>query len=328
MDCLQKILCGERVIIGVRNFDGCTTPESQLFINDYPGCDLKTASKITNDELVTGNKALKECVLNAVKYVNSNLMDYVNQRFRFNNIVETRQTDVNFSSTEIIPAANLDRGRTLTRWRSELARTYIEEIYVKPDADIVEDIYIQDGTVLKKYEAVVLKANKVNVVPIRYIAKSEKITIYINQKNAGFYACNGGSYKFRGCCQSRKNSTDTELLIEGWNGTQEDTKCYGIGVLAMVKCYFDDVFCALLPNLYFPIYYRSVYEFMQMRIHTNRVNNIATFGEEKAREIRDEVDELFNEKMKRVTDNSNAYLQSVKGDCLTCNSMYYVQSTP
>lgn len=327
MNCLEKILCDQRVIIGVRNFDGCTKPESSLFINDYPGVDLKTASKITGDELLTGNKALQECTKLAIKYVNSDLMDFINQKFRFNNIVETRQTDVNFIS-EILPAANKDRGRTLTRWRSELAKIFVEEVYIKPDADIVIDLFIEDGVTTKKYEDVTLKKNQVNIVPIGYIAQSEKIKIYFNQSSAGFYNCNSGYFKM-GCsvCGSGKNSND-DFLMRGWNGTAEDGNCYGMGVLASVRCYYEDIFCRLLPNLYFPIYYRSVIEFMNMRIHTNRVNNIAMFGEDKAREIKEEVEGLYTEKLKRVTDNSRALLQSIKADCIICNSIQYVQSTP
>lgn len=328
MNCLEKILCDERVIIGVRNFDGCTKPESSLFINDYPGVDLKTASKITGDELLTGNKALQECTKLAIKYVNSDLQDFINQRFRFNNIAETRQTDVNFTS-ELIPAANANRGRTLTRWRSELAKIFVEEVYLKPDADIVVDIYIQDGITVKKYEGVVLVAEKVNVVQINYIAQSEKITIYCNQASAGFYNCSSPYFK-QSCnvCGRSGKSSNSEFLMRGWNGTVEDGNCYGMGVLASVRCYYEDIFCRLLPNLYFPLYYRSVIEFMNMRIHTTRVNNIAIFGVEKAKELKEEVEELYIQKMKRVTDNSHALLQSIKGDCIICNSMTYVESTP
>lgn len=326
MNCLEKILCDERVIIGVRNFDGCTKPESSLFINDYPGVDLKTASKITGDELLTGNKALQECTKLAIKYVNSDLQDFINQRFRFQNIVETRQTDVNFTS-EIIPAANLDRGRTLTRWRSELAKIFVEEVYIKPDANIVVDVFIEDGIILKKYENVALVAGKVNVVPIRYIAQAEKIKIYFNQAGAGFYNCNSPYFK-QSCHVCGSKSGNSDFLMRGWNGTVEDGKCYGMGVLASVRCYYEDIFCRLLPNLYFPLYYRSVIEFMNMRIHTQRVNNIAMFGVDKAKELKEEVEELYLAKLARVTDNSHALLASIKGDCIICNSMTYVESTP
>lgn len=327
MNCLEKILCDERVIIGVRNFDGCTKPESSLFINDYPGVSLKTASKITGDELLTGNQCLQECTKLAIKYVNSDLQDFINQRFRFNNIAETRQTDVNFT-TDILPATNLDRGRTLTRWRSELAKIFVEEVYLKPDADIVVDVVINDGFTTKTYPDIALIANKVNVVPIRYIAQAEKITITVNQANAGFYNCNSAFFK-QSCrvCGSGKNS-NSDFLMRGWNGTTEDTNCYGMGVLASVRCYYEDIFCRLLPNLYFPIYYRSVIEFLNMRIHTTRVNNIAVFGVEKAEELKAEVEELYLAKLARVTDNSNALLASIKGDCVICNSMTYVESTP
>lgn len=326
-NCLDRILCGDRVIIGVRNFDGCEKPESRIYINDYKGVDLKTAAKVTSDELLTGNKALKECIHQAIKHVSSDVMDFINQRFRFNNIVETRQTDVNFSE-EIIPASNSNRGRTLTRWRSELAKIYIEDVCIKPDADIVVDIYVEDGATIKKYESIALVGNKVNTVPIRYIADAEKVYVYFNQKDAGFYNCNNGDFKM-GCrtCGGRSKGNQ-EFLIRGWNGADTTGKCYGVGVNASVRCYYEDIFCQLLPQLYFPIYYRSVIEFMDMRIYSSRVNNITTFGEDKAREIKKEAESLYQDKLKRVIDNSEPFLQSIKGDCIICNSMYHAQATP
>jgi hypothetical protein len=327
MPCIDQILCGKRTIIGIRNFVECSKPESFLWLNDYPGIDLKTASKITGDELVTGNKAMQECINNAVKFVHSDIMNFINAKFRFNNIVETRQTDENFG-TDILPAANLERGRVLKRWRSEFAKIHLQEIYVKPTADCVVDFLVYDGGAVTTYPNVTLKKNVKNTVVLNYVAVSEEIRVVFNQSVTGVYSCTELASRRYSCnlCGGRRGNTD--FVLRGWNGSKEDEKCYGIEVLAFIRCYEEDVFCSLLRNLHLPIYYRSVIEFMNMRIHSNRVNNVVTFGEEKAREIKKEAEELYNSKMKFVINNSKAFLQSTKGDCLTCSSSQYVQATP
>lgn len=326
MPCIQKILCGDRTIIGIRNFIECSKPESSLFINDYPGVSLKIAADVAKDETVSGKNLLKECINNAIKYVHSDLMDYVNTKFKFVNIVETRQTNENFTD-DTSAAANLERGIILKRWRSELAKIHIQEIYVKPTTDCVVDILVYDGPHLTKYEDVTLKGGEINTVVLDFVAWGEQVKVLFNQKDTAVFNCNSQGHRIScNVCSSRTNNS--EFIIRGWNGSKEDANCWGIQVLAFVRCFDEDIFCALLKNLYFPIYYRSVIELMNFRIHTTRVNNMATFGEDKAREIKEEVEELYKEKMKRVIDNSSAFFQSIKGDCLICNSMQYVQSTP
>lgn len=58
MECLNKILCGEYSLVGIRDFVNCAHPETILYINDIPGITLKSASAIANDEQRTGYNLL------------------------------------------------------------------------------------------------------------------------------------------------------------------------------------------------------------------------------------------------------------------------------
>lgn len=325
--CVDKILCGERTIIGIRNFVTCDNPESRLWINDYPGLSFKDASRVANDEMQTGNEVLKKSIEQGIKHTYDDFMDFLGTKFKFNVIAETRELN-NFSS-EITPKANLERGLSLRRWRSEMAKIFVEEVYIKSSESSTVDVLLIDGDEIHKIENVVIEPNKTITVRFAILCKSENVKVLFNQKDNDVYKCNftsinGWHYAKRCCGQSNNNG----FVVTGWDGNKETDNCFGMGVLAYVKCYEDDVFCALIPRLYMAFYYRSVVEYLKYRIYTNRVNNLTTFGVEQAKEMLGEAEALYQDKYGRVINNSDTFFRSLKGDCLTCNTMSYVQSTP
>jgi len=326
MPCLKDILCGKRTIIGIRNFVECQNPESNLFINDFPGMELKSAAKLTPDEIGTGNELFKKSIEQAIKLTYDDLMDFLNSRFNFNAIIETREFN-DFSDT-VTPAANLERGLILKRWRSEMAKIHIEEIYIKTAQSSVVDILVYDGFDVYKIENVTLEAGIINRVPINIVCKSETVKVLYNQSNNDTYGCNynqNDGWVSCGTCHSRGGKF---FAVHGWDSTKEVSNCFGMGILARVRCFEEEIFCALLPRLYIPIWYRSVIEFLKYRINTTRVNNLTIFGEEKAKEMLVEYQDKYEEKYEKVIKNADVFLKTLKNDCLTCNGMRYVQQTP
>ena len=69
MECLNKILCGEYSLVGIRDFVNCAHPETILYINDIPGITLKSASAIANDEQRTGYNLLNDKIKLATKKI-------------------------------------------------------------------------------------------------------------------------------------------------------------------------------------------------------------------------------------------------------------------
>lgn len=322
--CIDDILCGKRTIIGIKNFVKCDKPESRLWINDYPGLVFKDAAKLSNEEMQTGNEVLETSIQQGIKLAFDDFMDFLRSKYDFNAIAETRQLE-NFSD-KITTRANIERGLSLRRWRSEMALMHIEEVYIKTPQNTVIDLLVYDGTTLVKFENITLEADKKNVIRIDLICNSETVKILYNQKDNDVYKCDfsrRNGWTPCGSCGSRGG-----FVITGWDGNREADNCFGMGVLAYIRCYEEKVFCALIPRLYTAFYYRSVMEFMQYRLRSNRINNLTLFGEEKAKEMYDEAAAAYKLKYQTVVDNSAAFLRSLKGDCLTCNSMHYVQSTP
>lgn len=326
--CIDDILCGKRIIIGVKNFIECEKPESHIYLNDFPGLSFKQAAKLANDEMQTGNEVMKQSIEQGVKLVYDDFMDFLAGKYNFNNITETRQLN-NFSDTQTTLRAPLERGLVLKRWRSEMAKIYIEEIYLKVTNAVTIDIKIIDGTEITKIENVSVTPNEINTIRIGLAFSNEKIKILYDQKDSEVYTCNftktnGWRYAKR-CCGS---SNDGGFVVTGWDGTKEADNCFGMGVLAFIRCYETEVFCALIPRLYTAIWYKSVACFLKFRLYSDRINNLTTFGNEKAEEMLIEAEGLYREKYERVINNSDAFFRSIKGDCLTCNTLTNVQSHP
>ena len=333
MDCLKDILCGTRTIIGIRDYDSCTAPESDLYINDLPGITLKRAAAVSNEEMQTGKALLQKCTRMAVKKVFDDFDKEISPYFNFNAIVETRQTD-DFRDAEILPVANLSRGLVLKRWRSEMAQIYLEEIYVKSNTTISVDVKIYDGeTLALTLSGVDLVAGIVKTIRIDRKYNSESVKILIDNSNVEMYSTSLNNWRNHSCCNesymSEKYGCDYQgFVIKGWNGTEEDSLMYGIGVKASVRCYNENILCSILPKLYLPIWYKSGADFMRELMYTDRMNPITLFTAEKAGQLFDDFQYEYKEQYASTTKSIQAFLRSTKGECITCNSDSYAQIHP
>lgn len=330
MSCLEKILCGERVIIGIRDYDNCTAPESRLFINDLPGMSLKKASKIASGEYPSGYEILKKCTINAAHEVFQDFQTYISPYFDFNLVVETRQLE-RFSDTKILPAVAKERGLIMKRWRSELSQIYVEEIYIKANASGVGVIKITDGATITT-QNVDLIADEVNTVFINKAFKSEIVKITMDDTSFPVYTYENNKYnsfyKSTSCRTCSGNYSSADFYIAGWDGSAEDNKCYGIGVKASVRCYEENVICSVLPRMYFIIWYKSGVKFFEELLYTDRLNGVTIFTKDEAAELLEKYEADYAQKYKIFCKSIYDFLKSTKGECLTCNGTHYAQNHP
>lgn len=331
MNCLEEITCGSRTIIGVRDYHGCTKPESGLFINQLPGITLKTAANVANEEMQSGLELMKQSTIMAAQQVKDEFVARLGPMFDFNAIVETRQ--LNVFSDKTIPALAAERGIIVKRWRSELARTFIADVYIRvqnagPAVLKVIEI-VQEGQTYKECKTttynVDLVADCVNTIKLDYLAETEQVKIVFDQTAFVTNYCGSGMLG-NSCntCYGRANG----ITVVGWNGVKEDPKCFGVGALVNVRCYEENIFCALLPRMYFLLWYKSGIVFLEEMIASTRINNFTIFGKEQAKELLKQYTEKYNEKYEVIIKNAYDYIRSTKGECLTCNGSKYVQSTP
>lgn len=322
MECLQDILCWKRTIIGIKDFDACVNPESNLFLNELPGITLKSASKITSEEYQTGNNLMKHSIEMAVKQVYDEFREQLQTYFDTNSIVEARQFDV--FGTEEIPAAALERGLIIKRWRSELAQIFIHEVYIKAK---------QSGTItLKIYDGCVTTTKSIDVVAgcvtkarIDYKATEEEVKILFDQTAWDVYGCTMVNSLSDCRCGAWASKG---LFITGWNGSAEQGKCFGVGVYASVKCYLENVFCALVDQLYFVIWYKAGIIFLQELLYSDRINAVTLFTKERAKELIEDYQDIYTNKYQNAIKNARLFLNSTKGECVACNGTVITQLTP
>lgn len=321
MSCLEDIINGDRIIIGVKDFKVCENPESRLYVNQLPGMGLKVAANITPEMYQSGAEFLREATIMAARQVFDEFALELRPYFDFKNIVETRDLKVFNSVTNAVSAT--ERGVIIKRWRSEVARLFVETVYIKPVQDGTITIKVIDGDVTTEYERDVT-GNVVNEIRLDHRAESESIKVVFNQSTLETYEC---SHQKGGGCSSCGGG-GKNIYIAGWDGTRETSSCYGVGVKVNVRCYEENVLCSLIPHMYFLMWYKTGILILKERLHSSRLNHITIFGNEKAEALLAEYQAEYKEKYKTLVKSAYEFLRSTKGECISCNNIRYVQTTP
>lgn len=321
MSCLKKILCGERVIIGIRDYNNCSAPESNLFINDIPGITLKNASQVANEEQSSGYALLQALTKRAVQINFEEFYARMSPAFAFSAISEMRK--LNYFDGTVLPVSAQGRGLVLKRWRSEMAQILVEEIYGKSATDGDGTITITDGEITKTYP-ITFVANKQVTVRIDYVCVSEVVTITCD--NTAFQMYSGPiSSNYTGCQGCGGNQRG--FFITGWNGTAEEAKYFGLGVLASVRCFEENVICRLMQRMYFIHWYRAGMLYYEELLTSNRLNPITLFMKDQAQKNLDYLTKKHRDAFENFMPTIDAFLKSTKGECFTCNpSIKYVNN--
>jgi hypothetical protein len=324
-DCLQDIICGNRTIIGIRDFAACAQPESGLFLNDLPGVSLKVAAAVANPEQHTGVQLMRQCLALSARRVFQDFSYRMAGYFDFNAVVEARKVNV-FNNT-VLPAVAADRGLVLKRWRSEAARIFIADVYVKAGVNGAATINIIDGSNTTAYNVTLIAGQSI-VVPVNYRAESEEVRIVMDNTGVPVYSCDMASLRDPGCfsCGGARNAKG--LFVAGWDGTQEVQRCYGIGAFAQIQCQEEIIICSLLRRMHFIMWYAAGIEFMRQRMESNRLNEIVLFTQERAKELLEQYTKDYEREWQSFVKSTYNYMRTLKGDCIQCTGNVYTQTTP
>lgn len=323
MSCLDDIINSDRVIIGVRDFKDCSNPEARLYINDLPGMSLKLAAQITPEQFQSGAEFLRSCNIMAVRQVFDEFAQELQPYFNFANIIETR--DLKIFSTTLNAVSATERGIIVKRWRSEAARLYVENVYIKVAQAGTATIKIIDGAVETTTEVNLVEG--LNEIRLDYKASEEQIRIVFDQ--AAFETYDGAWNKSSGGCSSCGGSSSGKgIFVSGWDGTGETSNTYGVGVKVHAQCYEEEILCSLLSKMYFLIWYKSGILVLREHIATNRINHMATFGTDRAKELKEEYENEYQSKYNILVKSAYQHLRSTKGECVKCSGLRYAQATP
>ena len=323
MECINDILCGKYALVGIKDFINCPAPENVLFINDIPGFTMRSAAAIANDEQRTGFELMNDKIRLATKKVFHKFSSVMAGSFDFNAVIEAREIS-SFSTKTIAPAA-LERGLVLRRWQSEMARIYIEELYIRTVESGIVNIKIYDGDVVKVYQVSVL-ANVTNAVTIRYKCKSEQVKILFDQTDFTTYGCQISDSE--GCHTCSSSYSRYKLQIKGWDGDKETNGCFGLGVLANVQCFEETIICQLLPRMDFMIWYQSGIEILMEKMQTGRVNAVVTFGDAKTEKLLAYLETELLREEEAFRKISAKFLKNTRGECFTCKGTRVTYGLP
>lgn len=315
MNCINDLLCGKYSLIGIRDFVTCPHPDNILYINDIPGITIKNAASIVNDEHRTGIELLNNKIRLAYQTIFNRFSHIVSSQFKFNDVIEARK--INNFGTKINPAEDKNKGLLLRRWRSETAKIYIEEIYIKVKQSGIATITIKDGDLKKNYNASLL-ANVTNKIKINYKAESEHVYITFNQKDFDTYGCELNEYTGCKSCGSGRHA-NYKLQVKGWDGNNEQNTCFGMGVMANVKCYEEEIICQVLPRMAFMMWYQAGIYIFEEYLASGRVNPVTIFTKDQAQNTLDNLTQKLSEEEEQFKNNINSFLKTTRGECFTCN---------
>jgi hypothetical protein len=329
MGCLDDITCGKRVIIGIRDHNDCAIPESGLYLQDFvPGLTLRKAAQVASAEYESGRDLLqRKCALGA-RLVFNDFKQYVSNFFDFNAVVETQ--DVRRFTDNVLPASTTPQGLVLKRWRSEIGRIFIETVYIRAVNGGLATIQIKDGSSIKQYQAHI-EADTVNEVMINHWCDAESVRLTFSGINTQVYTRDlpgtlTGFGGCTGCGQSR--SVGRGLYVTGWDGTKERPQMYGVGVRASVRCSEELLLCPLIPRMYYLMGQRSGMEFLKEIPNSNRPTPVVIFDAGRAEALLENLQKEYYSEYNRFTKTILRHIQTMKADCLTCNTDRYVQQTP
>lgn len=324
MSCLKDIKCGNRIIIGIKDFDVCAKPESGLFINDIPGITLKSASAIANEEQKTGYELLRSIIHRATTLTFNDFVNQISSEFSFNAVAEIRK--IKYFDDSVLPVYAGDRGLVLKRWRSELAQIYVGEIYIKCANAGSVTVKIIDGTETKSYTTTI-EANVEKSIRVDYLAESEQIKIVMDDSSNQVYS--GQILKSWTGCGGCNVSSGDGFYMTGWNGISEEPKYFGIGVFASVRCNEENVICQLLKRMSFIMLYRSAMLYYEELLTTSRLNSITIFTRDNAQKYLEMYTEKYDKAYADFTPVIKQMLKQTKGECITCNpSIKYANTIP
>lgn len=323
MGCLKDIKCGNRVIIGIKDYNDCAEPESGLFINDIPGITLKSAAGIANEEQKTGYDLLKGIIYRATLLTFNDFLGQISSQFSYNAVAEIRK--IKYFDDSVLPVSNTDRGLVLKRWRSEMAQIFVQEVYIKSALGGTATIKIIDGLEIKTYTTT-LVANEEKTVRVDYMAESEQIKILCNNANLEVYS-GAIERSWTGC--NSCGGTNQGFYMTGWNGSAEEAKYFGIGVFASVRCNEENIICQLLNRMNFIIWYKAGAMYYDELLSSNRLNSITLYSKEKAIENKTELEEKYQKAYSDFVPTIKELLKRTKGECITCNpSIKYANTIP
>lgn len=324
MECLTDF-------IGIK-YCGNTAPESGLWVNDLPGVSLKVVEGITDAEKATFLETWASIQRRSLKIFSTAITSVLNKRYRLKTLNEFTVLPAVLDTTSTTAPANEKRGFTvkigditsvsaLQYIHIQLLRLYLPSAvnttirFYNVEADAFTQVHSIEVTGLQGWNNIVVNRNFVGISTLYVAYDAATVTSVLSKLdtsldcdccNACFDCCADG------CC-------GMTIQAAKWNGTDitYGNNLFGLTGIISLRCGFEPIVCANKTLFATSLWYLLGREIMQERIYTDRINRYTTIDLNKAKELKQELDQNFTEELSMVLDGFNLPGADC---CLECNS--------
>lgn len=305
MECLEGY-------IGIQGC-GTTAPESGVYINSLPGISIEVAQKIADSEQITFLNAWNDITARAIRRFKTDVVNNLKKRFRLNIISKFLNTGRAYDEDTITLAADEWRGRNIEiigDTPSQLHKMYIEEIsiyFLDPGSTTLQII---DENSNVQYTTTVTAATagwKRVYIGQTFDGKLFHLVYYclnmdsVRTVNPATFDNNCDTY-----CTDICDDCDCRIRTTGfyYNGTTEDEteNSYGLSVVFGLRCAYDAIICSNRAEFIESLQMVHGVEFLSERIYSNRVNRYTTIDLQKAKDLRTELDGIYQSSLQAVLD--------------------------
>lgn len=181
----EKYKCFELPWIGVDGLCDDLKPTSGLMINSLPGITLRRMAMTATEEDITARRMFERIEKAAIDRLIADVIQEMGEAYQFNGILDSEKFGV--IGDDFSTDGKIRRGIRITRpYEDDYIRIKIEEIELKPDADVTTLVYIDDGSQDIYSSAFKLRANRRNRLRVDFETKEKKVDVYFDSACANW----------------------------------------------------------------------------------------------------------------------------------------------
>lgn len=322
MDCLNNL-------VGI--WDGCTTKEDKLYINDLAGFDLSTPEWLQKEQDASPLTLLEDIRNKAGIFLKHEILGNLNPRVQMGSVLWNGTIGVanNNRQTKTLEASKL-KGIQVSTENYPYTEIYIDQISVFPVSSLTDfevkvydltqglllDTFTFDITAgqINYYRVGKTYKNKGQYLNLAIVADSSLTDMYdVNLTGDGCRTCNTGLKPVGIYSNGRGVSiSDAGPFIN--SNLRGESHTNGISIQYSISCDHDYFVCSMANRFALPMYYRFGVEVMDEIIFSGRLNSLTTLGLDNARTMKDDLILKYNDAMKGILMN----LHVPNNACYTC----------
>lgn len=207
--------CFQLPWIGVDGLCDNIKPTSGLMINSLPGITLRRLALTANEEDITGRRLFERVEKAAIDRVIADVIQEMGETYQFNGVLDSERFGV--IGEEFSTDGKIRRGIRITKpYRDEFIRVKIEQIELKPDADVTTTVYIDDGSQDIQQTAFKLRANRRNRLDLDFETKEATVDIYFDSACANWADADAACTSQQDLCCGRFYGNSIVDCGDGW----------------------------------------------------------------------------------------------------------------